>query len=52
MQDTGQSGRFYTDCCKRLACSLQVDSMFDEFSGRTVVDLGCGTVSGILKPAC
>ena len=28
---------------------LQVDSMFDEFSGRTVVDLGCGTVSEMLK---
>jgi predicted RNA methylase len=23
---------------------LQVDSMYDEFSGRSVIDLGCGTV--------
>ena len=23
---------------------MQVDSMFDEFGGRTVIDLGCGTV--------
>lgn len=25
-------------------CAMQIDSVYDEFAGRTVVDLGCGTV--------
>ena len=25
--------------------AMQIDSVYDEFAGRTVVDLGCGTVS-------
>jgi predicted RNA methylase len=27
-----------------VANCLQVDSMYDEFSGRSVIDIGCGTV--------
>ncbi len=32
------------ELCHRRLCHLQVDSVYHEFSGRTVIDLGCGTV--------
>lgn len=38
---------------KISCCATQIDSVYDEFAGRTVVDLGCGTVSAhftLFKP--
>ena len=30
--------------CVTMCVYLQVDSVYNEFEGRTVIDLGCGTV--------